>query len=258
MGLTAQGPRIPVVPGRRRDRRAVPALRRRRCARETFPSSCSATRKRSPGISGTAADAARPLTARGTKQAAAAVGPLRAFGIRRIVSSDAVRCVDGDPARRGARPQDPPHPAHRGRMPGRRAPPTPARSSVSACGRASPPCSCGPRPVSAGHPQRTRARDRHDARLVPQRPRRSNRALSRWCICRRRTRARASSRSRPTNPRSDPRSFARTPDLGRHCAPRVVHLPFTGTAHALKSRCLPSRTCPAPGRLSLTTRRISQ
>jgi 8-oxo-dGTP diphosphatase len=39
------------------------------------------------------ADAARPLTARGTKQAVAAVGPLRAFGVRKIVSSDAVRCV---------------------------------------------------------------------------------------------------------------------------------------------------------------------
>lgn len=38
-------------------------------------------------------DAARPLTARGVRQAAAAVGPLRAFGVRRIVSSDAVRCV---------------------------------------------------------------------------------------------------------------------------------------------------------------------
>jgi 8-oxo-dGTP diphosphatase len=39
------------------------------------------------------ADAARPLTARGTKQAVATVGPLRAFGVRKIVSSDAVRCV---------------------------------------------------------------------------------------------------------------------------------------------------------------------
>lgn len=38
-------------------------------------------------------DAARPLTARGTKQAHAIVGPLRAFGVRRIISSDAVRCV---------------------------------------------------------------------------------------------------------------------------------------------------------------------
>lgn len=38
-------------------------------------------------------DAQRPLTARGTRQAHAIVGPLRAFGVRRIVSSDAVRCV---------------------------------------------------------------------------------------------------------------------------------------------------------------------
>ncbi|MCT9821053.1 NUDIX hydrolase [Microbacterium sp. W1N] len=39
------------------------------------------------------ADAARPLTDRGVKQAAAAVGPLRAFGVRKIISSGAVRCV---------------------------------------------------------------------------------------------------------------------------------------------------------------------
>ncbi len=38
-------------------------------------------------------DAARPLTARGARQAKAIVGPLRAFGVRKIVSSDAVRCV---------------------------------------------------------------------------------------------------------------------------------------------------------------------
>lgn len=38
-------------------------------------------------------DAARPLTERGTRQAAALVGPLRAFGVRKIVTSDAVRCV---------------------------------------------------------------------------------------------------------------------------------------------------------------------
>ena len=41
----------------------------------------------------TGPDAQRPLTARGTRQANAIVGPLRAFGARRIVSSDAVRCV---------------------------------------------------------------------------------------------------------------------------------------------------------------------
>ncbi|MFI8633565.1 NUDIX domain-containing protein [Microbacterium sp. NPDC077663] len=39
-------------------------------------------------------DAARPLTDRGKRQAKAAVGPLRSFGIRRVVTSDAVRCVD--------------------------------------------------------------------------------------------------------------------------------------------------------------------
>ncbi|WP_417561893.1 NUDIX hydrolase [Microbacterium sp.] len=38
-------------------------------------------------------DALRPLTTRGTKQAKAVAGPLCAFGVRRIVSSDAVRCV---------------------------------------------------------------------------------------------------------------------------------------------------------------------
>jgi len=39
------------------------------------------------------ADAARPLTSRGTRQAAVIVGPLRAFGVRKIISSTAVRCV---------------------------------------------------------------------------------------------------------------------------------------------------------------------
>lgn len=38
-------------------------------------------------------DAQRPLTERGQKQAKALSGALQAFGIRRIVSSDAVRCV---------------------------------------------------------------------------------------------------------------------------------------------------------------------
>lgn len=39
-------------------------------------------------------DAARPLARRGKRQAKAIVGPLRAFGVERVVSSDAVRCVD--------------------------------------------------------------------------------------------------------------------------------------------------------------------
>lgn len=38
-------------------------------------------------------DAARPLTRRGRRQADAIVGPLLAFGARRIISSPAVRCV---------------------------------------------------------------------------------------------------------------------------------------------------------------------
>ncbi|MDD7929283.1 NUDIX hydrolase [Microbacterium thalli] len=38
-------------------------------------------------------DAARPLSPRGKKQAHAVVGPLIAFGVRRIVSSDAQRCL---------------------------------------------------------------------------------------------------------------------------------------------------------------------
>jgi 8-oxo-(d)GTP phosphatase len=40
------------------------------------------------------ADAERPLADRGRRQAKSIVGPLRAFGVRRIVTSDAVRCVE--------------------------------------------------------------------------------------------------------------------------------------------------------------------
>lgn len=39
------------------------------------------------------ADSARPLTKRGTQQAAQIAGPLAAFGVRRIVTSSAIRCV---------------------------------------------------------------------------------------------------------------------------------------------------------------------
>lgn len=38
-------------------------------------------------------DATRPLTARGRRQADAIVGPLRAFGVRKVVSSPAERCL---------------------------------------------------------------------------------------------------------------------------------------------------------------------
>lgn len=39
-------------------------------------------------------DRKRPLTSRGRKQAKALVGPLRAFGVRKLISSPAVRCVE--------------------------------------------------------------------------------------------------------------------------------------------------------------------
>lgn len=60
---------------------------------DTFPIVVLRHAKAVPREEWDGADAARPLTARGTKQAAAIVGPLRAFGVRKIISSDAVRCV---------------------------------------------------------------------------------------------------------------------------------------------------------------------
>jgi len=59
----------------------------------TFPIVVLRHAKAMPRDEWDGADAARPLTGRGMRQAKAAVGPLAAFGIRRIVSSDAVRCV---------------------------------------------------------------------------------------------------------------------------------------------------------------------
>jgi len=59
----------------------------------TFPIIVLRHAKATPREEWTGADAARPLTARGTKQAHALVGPLRSFGARKIVTSDAVRCV---------------------------------------------------------------------------------------------------------------------------------------------------------------------
>jgi 8-oxo-dGTP diphosphatase len=60
---------------------------------DTFPIIVLRHAKATPREEWDGADAARPLTARGTKQAAAIVGPLRAFGVRKIISSDAVRCI---------------------------------------------------------------------------------------------------------------------------------------------------------------------
>ncbi|WP_232527758.1 NUDIX hydrolase [Microbacterium suaedae] len=47
-----------------------------------------------PGSSIDGPDSARPLTPRGTEQARAAVSPLRAFGIQKVVTSTAVRCQE--------------------------------------------------------------------------------------------------------------------------------------------------------------------
>ncbi len=60
----------------------------------TFPIVVLRHAKATPREEWKGADAARPLTSRGTRQAKALVGPVRAFGVRRIVSSDAVRCLN--------------------------------------------------------------------------------------------------------------------------------------------------------------------
>jgi 8-oxo-(d)GTP phosphatase len=60
----------------------------------TFPIAVLRHGKALPREDWTGADAARPLTERGAKQAKALVGPLQAFGVRKVVSSDAKRCVD--------------------------------------------------------------------------------------------------------------------------------------------------------------------
>ncbi len=60
----------------------------------TFPLIALRHAKAMPRAEWEGADAGRPLTSRGLRQAKAIVGPLRAFGVRRIVTSDAVRCVE--------------------------------------------------------------------------------------------------------------------------------------------------------------------
>ncbi|MEV4737940.1 MULTISPECIES: NUDIX hydrolase [unclassified Microbacterium] len=59
----------------------------------TFPVVALRHAKALPRSEWDGADAARPLTERGRRQADSIVGPLRAFGVRKIVTSDAVRCV---------------------------------------------------------------------------------------------------------------------------------------------------------------------
>ena len=60
----------------------------------TFPVIALRHAKATPRSEWDRSDASRPLTDRGRKQAKSIVGPLRAFGVRRIVTSDAVRCVE--------------------------------------------------------------------------------------------------------------------------------------------------------------------
>ena len=63
-------------------------------ALRTFPLVVLRHGKALPRSEWDGADAARPLTERGRRQAKSIVGPLRAFGVRKIVTSDAVRCVE--------------------------------------------------------------------------------------------------------------------------------------------------------------------
>jgi 8-oxo-dGTP diphosphatase len=60
---------------------------------ETFPLVVLRHAKATPREHWKGVDAARPLTDRGARQATAIVGPLAAFGVRKIITSDAVRCV---------------------------------------------------------------------------------------------------------------------------------------------------------------------
>ena len=59
----------------------------------TFPLIVLRHAKALPRSEWEGSDAGRPLTERGRSQAESIVGPLSAFGVRKIVTSDAVRCV---------------------------------------------------------------------------------------------------------------------------------------------------------------------
>jgi len=61
---------------------------------QTFPIIALRHAKSMPREEWRKADALRPLNTRGVRQAKAIAGPLRAFGVRRIISSDAVRCAE--------------------------------------------------------------------------------------------------------------------------------------------------------------------
>lgn len=59
----------------------------------TFPVIALRHAKALPRSEWDGSDASRPLTERGRNQAKSIVGPLRAFGVRKIITSDAERCV---------------------------------------------------------------------------------------------------------------------------------------------------------------------
>lgn len=59
----------------------------------TFPVIALRHAKALPRSEWDGSDASRPLTERGRTQAKSLVGPLRAFGVRKIITSDAERCV---------------------------------------------------------------------------------------------------------------------------------------------------------------------
>ncbi|MEV4668159.1 NUDIX hydrolase [Microbacterium sp. LWO12-1.2] len=59
----------------------------------TFPVIALRHAKALPRSEWDGTDASRPLTERGRTQAKSIVGPLRAFGVRKIITSDAERCV---------------------------------------------------------------------------------------------------------------------------------------------------------------------
>ena len=134
--------RLPELSGRRGDPRELPAIRRRRRAAD-LPDHRPPARQggRTRGLEGRGCRAAADR-ARDASRPAVIVGPLRAFGVRKIISSTggALRHDrDAPRRRRSAAPSS--APTRSARTPGRRAHPTCARSSASACAPARPPCS---------------------------------------------------------------------------------------------------------------------
>ena len=153
----------------------------------TFPIVVLRHAKATPREEWAGSDASRPLVARGTRQAAAIAGILQAFGVRKIISSDAVRCVTTvTPLAAALGKQGPADARCSARTRGRKARPTPARSSANACAPASP--------LSCAATDRSFRRSSANSPWPPARcaartsaaPRRSRSGPSRSSTCRRR------------------------------------------------------------------------